>query len=67
MNVTLYSTGCPKCNVLEKKLQIAGIDFNIEGAETMIEKGFESAPILDVDGEYMTFMEALKWIDTRQE
>lgn len=67
MNVTLYSTGCPKCNVLEKKLQIAGIDFNIEGAETMIEKGFESVPILEVDGKYMTFMEALKWIDTRQE
>ena len=67
MNVTLYSTGCPKCNVLEKKLQMAGIDFKIEGAEVMIEKGFESAPILGVDDNYMTFMEALNWLNNRRE
>ena len=27
---TLYSTGCPKCQVLKKKLDTAGINYTIE-------------------------------------
>ena len=26
--VNIYSTGCPKCNILIKKLKENGIDFN---------------------------------------
>ena len=29
MNIVVYSTHCPQCKVLEKKLQMAGIEFTI--------------------------------------
>ena len=29
MNVILYSTGCPKCNILKKKLADAQIDYKV--------------------------------------
>lgn len=66
MDITLYSTHCPKCMVLEKKLQMAGIDYKlVEDADLMIEKGFASAPILEVDGEPMVFMDAINWVNGR--
>ena len=66
-NITLYSTGCPKCNVLEKKLDNAGIKYNIVSDEDiMIEKGFMSAPMLEVDGKTMNFIEANNWIKEQE-
>lgn len=60
---TLYSTGCPKCQVLKKKLDAAGINYTIESdIEIMKDKGFLQVPILEVDGKYMNFTEANKWI-----
>lgn len=60
---TLYSTGCPKCQVLKKKLDAAGINYTIESdIEIMKTKGFLQVPILEVDGKYMNFTEANKWI-----
>lgn len=64
MDVTLYSTDCPKCRVLEMKLNDKGIEFDIENNEdVMIEKGFMSAPMLEVDGKAMDFGEAVKWVN----
>lgn len=66
LKVTLFSTNCPKCNVLDAKLKQAGIEYDVVTDENvMIEKGFSSAPMLEVDGEEMGFMEALKWISER--
>ena len=65
-NIVLYSTNCPKCNVLMKKLQQSGIDFDlVEDADVMIQKGFMSAPILEVDGNAMDFMSAINWVNGR--
>lgn len=33
MNVTLYSTGCPRCTIIEKKLRTEGIDFTLVSGE----------------------------------
>ena len=64
MQTILYSTGCPKCNVLKKKLTQKGVDFKlIEDADAMISKGFMSAPMLEVDGNVMNFMDAVKWVN----
>lgn len=65
MNVTLYTTNCPRCKVLEKKLQMAGVDFTIsEDINKMLELGFKAAPVLVIDGEepYL-FKEACDWAD----
>ena len=63
MNVILYSTNCPKCKVLEKKLGDSEIQYEVVTDEDlMIEKGFLSAPMLEVDGTVMDFGKAMKWL-----
>jgi glutaredoxin len=63
MKVILYSTNCPKCKVLESKLNAAGIEFElIEDADVMIDKGFMSAPMLEVDGIALDFGKAVDWV-----
>lgn len=65
MNVILYSTHCPRCVVLEEKLEDADINFElIEDQDIMQEKGFMSAPMLEVDGQVMDFAKANKWINS---
>ncbi len=62
MSVVLYTTGCPKCKVLEAKLAQKGIKFSIEeDLDEMIELGYQSAPLLKVDGNIMEFGAAVKW------
>lgn len=66
METTLYSTGCPKCNVLKKKLDEKNINFNLsDDVEYVKEKGFRSIPILEIDGECMEFSEAIKWVNAQ--
>ena len=67
MSITLYSTHCPKCMVLEKKLQSKNLEFDIvEGPDAIIEKGYMSAPLLEVDGKTMDFKEANDWINEQE-
>ena len=65
MSVVLYSTNCPMWNVLEKKLVQKDIAFDeINDVEVMRKKGFLSAPMLEVDGDIMSFKEAIDWINS---
>ena len=66
MKVTLYSTHCPRCVVLEKKLTEKHIDYDIVSDEDLIiEKGFMSVPMLEVDGEVYDFSNAVKWVNDK--
>lgn len=39
--ITLYSTNCPRCMVLEKKLAAAGIEYTINNdVDEMLSLGF---------------------------
>lgn len=61
--VVLYSTHCPRCLVLTKKLQGAGIVYDeINDMDEMIAKGFKEAPKLEVDGVVMDYKQAVDWI-----
>ena len=65
--VTLYSTNCPKCNVLSQKLAAKGIEFDVvEDIVEMRKKGFLSAPMLEVDGELMNFSKAVTWVNSKE-
>ena len=67
MNVILYTTHCPKCKVLTRKLQMAGVEFTeSENIQKMLELGFKSAPVLVVDDEVYLFKEACLWADDRR-
>ena len=64
MHVVLYSTGCPKCNVLKKKLAHSNITFEeVTDVDIMTAKGFVEVPKLEVDGVVMGFAEANQWIN----
>lgn len=61
--VILYSTNCPKCRVLEAKLKQNNIEYElIDDIEIMREKGFEFAPMLEIDGVIYDFKNAIERI-----
>lgn len=63
MEVVLYSTNCPKCKVLETKLEQKNIIYNkVSDVQEMQEKGFNFAPMLEVDGVIYDFKKAVEWI-----
>lgn len=63
MTVTLFTTHCPKCKVIEKKLAQKNIEYEmVEDINIMKEKGFKSLPMLEVDDQVFNFIEANKWV-----
>jgi predicted thioredoxin/glutaredoxin len=65
--IILYSTHCPKCNILTKKLNDKKIKFEeVNDVDLMISKGFMSMPMLEVDGTVMNFLNANQWINERE-
>ena len=68
--VTLYTINCPKCKVVEMKLDQKGIEYKkIDNEETVVKFGEEhnvrSAPILVVDDKVLDFSNAIKYINER--
>ena len=65
--IILYSTHCPKCQVLEKKLDQKNIKYDIvDNEELMVNKGFINVPVLEIGGKELNFKEAVEWV-ARQE
>ena len=60
--IIFYTTHCPRCNVLKKKLDANGINYKIcEDVEEMAKLGMKAAPALNVDGTMMMFESAIRW------
>ncbi len=65
--IILYSSGCPQCRVLKKKLEDKNIQFTLNtNVEQMEKMGFTRVPILEIDGELMDFAAANKWINEQE-
>lgn len=65
MSIILYTTHCPRCNVIEKKLQSKKLEYiEVSDVEIMKAKGFTNVPMLDVDGNIMDFSTANEWINS---
>ncbi len=66
MKIILYSTHCVNCVVLEKKLKQKNIEFDIvDDVDLMKQKGFMSAPMLEVDGVVMNYKTAIQWVNNQ--
>ena len=64
MKVILYTTHCPKCKVLEAKLNKKNISYEeVSDINIIQEKGYLSVPILEVDDTSMNFATANTWIN----
>lgn len=62
--ITLYSTGCPRCIVLEKKMEQLGVQYekntNVDDMQAL---GMTQSPMLCVDGKMYDFVEANNWLN----
>ena len=68
MSINFYTIHCPKCDVLEKKLNNKNIKYTlITDVGVMQQKGFDTMPMLEIDGKSMAFSDAVKWINSVEE
>ena len=64
MKIILYTIDCPKCKILEKKLNNANISFEVcKDTKLMAERNISKLPMLEVDGKMLTFKEAVDMIN----
>lgn len=64
MEVVLYSTGCPKCEVLKTKLEAKNIEFSTnDNVDEMLSIGINQVPVLKVNEELLEFSKANDWIN----
>lgn len=67
MAVVLYSTGCPKCKVLTKKLNIKNVEYTeVNDVEIMKSMGITTVPMLSVDSTLMDYVSAIKWVNEQE-
>lgn len=62
--IVLYSTGCPRCGVLKKKLEQKGVDYQENNSvDEMLSLGITQVPVLSVDGTLYDFSAANEWVN----
>ena len=62
MNI-LFTTGCPKCNMLKKKLKENKIPYEEDNdVEQLLELGFRELPVLKINDKYYDFNQAINYI-----
>lgn len=65
--IKLYTIGCPKCLVLERKLKDAGIEYEtVNDTDTIISKGITTLPFVEIDDKIMTFEEIINWLKQKK-
>lgn len=62
-NIILYSTECTRCKIIKRMLDVHNVPYTeINDKQMMLEKEFESAPVLEVDGKVMEYSAILTWM-----
>jgi len=62
--IKLYTIGCPKCNILEEKLDAKNIKYEkCEDKDIMISKNINKLPVLEIDNKLLEFIDANNWIN----
>ena len=63
--VILYSTGCPRCKVLETKLKQKNVEYiECSDIRELERKGIATVPCLGIEGEILDFGAAVKWVNS---
>lgn len=61
----LYSTGCPRCKVLEEKLKQKQINFEINNnTEEMLKLNITNVPVLKIEDKLLDFVDAVKYVNS---
>lgn len=65
--ITLYTIDCPKCIILEKKLNQKNINYNIcKDIDIMKEKNIIKLPMLQIDNNLLSYKEAVDWVNEQE-
>ena len=69
-HIVLYSSHCPKCDMIEKILKEKGINFILEEDENVYlplaeENGIDSMPFAEVDGKIFDIKDLQEYIKNR--
>lgn len=68
MSPILYTTECPKCKVLEAKLNSKNIQYTKSNdIKEMINLGYKTAPLLKIGDNIMEFTAAIQWVNSQPE
>lgn len=63
-NIILYSTGCPRCDVMKDKLDTKAISYSVNNSvDEMTKLGISEVPVLSIDGQLLKFKEAVEWVN----
>lgn len=65
--IKIYTNNCPKCQILEKKLEEQKIEYEkITDIDLMLSMGITEVPVLELeDKKKLSFGEAIKWLKNR--
>lgn len=65
--IILYTTHCPKCKVLESKLNKKNIEHYIcEDVNIMQNKNIINLPSLEIDEKILSFKDAINWVNEQE-
>ena len=69
--IKLYTIHCPRCRILEMKLKQSNLEFEtIDDEDTVVsvgrEHGIVGAPFMEVDGTFMKFEDAVKFVNSKR-
>ena len=60
----IYSSDCPKCIVLKKKLEQKNITFTeCNDFQKLLDANIKTLPVLEVDDKLLTFNDAINYVD----
>lgn len=64
-NIIFYSTHCPQCKILEKKMAEKNVKYTeVNDLDEMMKKGIKSVPMLEVDGELLNYVKSFNYISS---
>lgn len=65
--IILYTTHCPKCEVLEKKLKQKNLTYQTcTDVNLMEDKQILFTPVLEVNGNLLSFSDAVQYINSKE-
>ena len=65
--IVLFSTGCPKCSILKKKLEQKGIVYQENNSvEEMLGLGITQVPVLKNGSRLLEFADANDWVNKQE-
>lgn len=61
--IIFYTTNCPRCQVLKKKMDSLGIEYELQDdIEEMMLWGVQTVPMLRIEKQLLDFSQAVKWL-----